>query len=259
MHTDRPTWSRKANRRRRRARRWPATAVSVVFHAGVLAALVFTREPPPQVPEPEPIQIALVEIPPDPPPPAEAPGEPAEAAPAKPTPPKPPPKRIPPRPPPPPNIKPLLVAKAEVAPAPSLTDAQLAGAASAGAGSGAGGGSGSGGGACNMLRRLQTALRKDRMVQAAVSQAQSSGGSFGKSVLVWNGDWVRNGGEEGRGLAAVRQAIIWEVGFAPEACRREAVRGLVQISLNDGPGSSRVIVGAGQWRWSDLLNVRTGR
>ena len=79
-----------------------------------------------------------------------------------------------------------------------------------------------------MIRRLQTALRKDRLVQDAVAQAHQ-----GKAIRVWNGGWVRHGEQEGAGLAAVREAIMWEVGFAPEACRKEAVHGPILISLNE--------------------------
>ena len=74
--------------------------------------------------------------------------------------------------------------------------------------------------------------------------------------MVWNGDWVRSGGEDGKGLAGVRQAIALGVAFAPEACRAEPVRGLVLISLSDSPGSPRLALGAGRWRWSDLLFAR---
>jgi hypothetical protein len=102
-----------------------------------------------------------------------------------------------------------------------------------------------------MTRRLQSALRKDRLVRAAVAQAHR-----GQAIRVWNGDWVRHGAEDGAGLAAVREAILWEVGFAPEACRREPMRGLVLIALDDGPGSARLVMGAGSWRWSDMLSVR---
>jgi hypothetical protein len=101
-----------------------------------------------------------------------------------------------------------------------------------------------------MARRVQAALRRDPLVQAAVA------GLAGKAVLVWNGDWVRSGGEDGKGLAAVREAIMWEVAFAPRACRAEPVRGLVLLSLNETPGSARLAVGSSQWRWSDLLTPR---
>ena len=74
--------------------------------------------------------------------------------------------------------------------------------------------------------------------------------------MVWNGDWVRPNAEDGKGLAAVREAIIWEIAFAPPACRAQPVHGLVMISLNEPPFSTRLVVGQGQWRWSDLLTPR---
>src|SRR4029450_4167680 len=120
---------------------------------------------------------------------------------------------------------------------------ELAGAASAG--------SGLPGGACNMARRIQAALRRDAMVRSALAEA-----GRGKAIRVWNGDWVRHPGQEGNGRAVVREAMMGEIGFAPEACRRERVRGLVLFTLADGPGSTRLVVGHGDWRWSDLLLIR---
>ena len=117
-----------------------------------------------------------------------------------------------------------------------LSDSQIAGAASAD--------SGPAGGACDMARLLQSALRKDNLVQSAVAA------SGGKAILVWNGDWVKSGGEDGKGLAAVREAIMWEIGFAPAACKSQPVHGLILLSLN---GSARLAMGQGEWRWADLL------
>jgi hypothetical protein len=68
--------------------------------------------------------------------------------------------------------------------------------------------------------------------------------------MVWNGDWVRSVGEDGKGLAAVREAMMWEIAFAPEACRTRPVHGLILLSMNN---TARLAVGAGEWRWSDLL------
>lgn len=123
-----------------------------------------------------------------------------------------------------------------------LSASDLAGAASAD--------TGGGGGQCDLARQLQGALRKDPLVQAAVASAS------GKAIMVWNGDWVRSGGEDGKGLAAVREAMIWEIAFAPEACRSRPVHGLVLLSMNTGPGAARLAVGAGEWRWADLLRSR---
>ena len=84
-------------------------------------------------------------------------------------------------------------------------------------------------------------------------------GPRARAIRVWKGDWVRQGEQEGAGLAAVREAIMWEVAFAPVACREEPVRGLVLISLNDGPSAARIVMGSDRWRWSDLLGRRRNR
>ena len=104
-----------------------------------------------------------------------------------------------------------------------------------------------------MVQRLQAALRKDPEVQAAI--ASEHGVLSGKAILLWEGDWIRSSSQEGKGLAGVRQAIIMEVGFAPAACRAETVNGRVLISLRDGPGAPRVVLGDGSWRWSELLHA----
>jgi hypothetical protein len=157
-----------------------------------------------------------------------------------------------PRPPDPPKFlqptAPLLAIPAVVvaASAPDtsdlLSEVQLAGAASAGEG-------GNGGG-CNMARLVQQALRRDPLVHAAVQDAHR----LGNAIMLWNGDWVRSGEQDGKGLSAVREAIMWEVAFAPEICRNQRVQGLVLLSLADG--STRFAIGAGDWRWSDLLGLR---
>lgn len=235
----------------------------------MLLAIFAARPEPLAPPEPEPMVVQLVPpAPPPPPPPVEAPpapektsnpgGAPATSPEPVPDPPKPkpPPKRKPTPAPPPKEMKPIPASDAPTpAPRIELTDAQIAGAITAGSGSGdgtgAGGGSGAGGGACNMPRRVQNALRKDPRIRQAVAEAHS-----GRPLVVWQGDWVRHGTQEGAGLAAVREAIMWEVAFAPEACRREAVRGVVLISLNDGPGAARVAMGDASWRWSDMLGLQ---
>jgi hypothetical protein len=125
-----------------------------------------------------------------------------------------------------------------------LSNSQIAGASAVGEGGGGGGGT------CDMARAVQQALRRDPMVRTAVEDAHRAG----KAIMVWNGDWVRNGDQDGKGLSAVREAISWEVAFAPAACRNTRMHGLVLLSLADG--GTRFAVGSGDWRWSDLLGVR---
>ncbi len=226
-----------------------STTVSVALHGALLAGIL-SYVAPEAPPEPQPVTVALISPPPVPAPTAEP------AAAAAPAPIRPPPQKaiVKERPPPPPDVKPIVARVAPVADVvDTVSDAQLAGALTAGTGSGNGGGDGTGdgSGACNMVRRMQTALRRDPMVRNAVAEARR-GGSSG-ALLVWNGDWVQSNGQEGKGLAAVRQAMVWEVAFAPAACRAQAVRGMVLITLNEGGGSGRVAFGDGSWRWSDLL------
>lgn len=231
------------------------TVASLALHVGALLVLLSPRVAPPSPPEPEPMLVQLVELPPPPPPvapkaaptPSPAPAKAEELTPPKPEPSKPPPRRnifraakLPP------TVAPLPAGKGPTAEgAGEVSEGQLVSARTAG--------SGPPGGDCDMARRLQAALRKDPQVQAAAAQAHR-----GKAIMVWNGDWVRHGDQDGAGLAAVREVMTWEIGFAPKACRTEAMRGLVLLTLNDAPGSARLVVGSGDWRWSDMLFSRGG-
>jgi hypothetical protein len=242
---------RRAPRGRRRAL---GLTASVLAHAAIFLAVASAWKNPPQAFEMQPIAVALVQEtpPPPPPPPPEPPKPSAPRAPRHVAVAKPPAAhniRVRRTVAAPPDVAPLQIAAARTAErGDELSEAQIAGASSGG--DGGIGGSGHG---CNMAGRLQGALRRDQLVQAAVATLQ------GKAVMVWNGDWVQHEGEDGRGLAAVREAIMWEVAFAPAACRAEPVHGLVLLSLNSRAGGTRLAVGSGEWRWSDLLGARSNR
>jgi hypothetical protein len=210
-----------------------AGVLAVCAHLLVLAVLFWPHtgsRPAPLKPELPPIQVSLLKSP-KPPGPPDAAAEHQEVVQPKPPPPKPRPD-------------------GEEKPVPDnsdiLNESQIAGAAGVGEGIGGGGG----GGGCDMARAVQQALRRDPLVHAAVQGADR----LGKAVMLWNGDWVRTGVQDGKGLSAVREAIVWEVAFAPEACRHQPVHGMVVLSLADG--NTRFAIGSGEWRWSDLLGMR---
>ncbi len=228
-------------------------ALSLLGHGLAILALLSSRAEPPQVFDPEPMTVAMVELPPPPPPPPKPTPAPAAPAPTPPAPAPPPPPRIVARQAktPPPSVRPLLaVAGPRSDNGAELSDGELAQAATAG--------SGAPGRPCDMARHLQNALRKDPEVQAAVARAKAEGSS-GRAFRVWNGDWIRNPDQAGAGLAVVREAMMMEVLSTPAACRAEPRHGLVLISLNEAPGSARVVVGTGDWRWADLLVPRGRR
>jgi hypothetical protein len=226
-----------------RRRRLVTGAASVAGHLVVLFILASAQPGAPRPVEPEPMVVELVQPPPPAPPAPPAPPRPSAAPVAQ----TPPPRTLARITPTHDHAVPLPASKDPPSDmVAALSDAQLAGAATVG--------SGPGGRPCDMVRRLQAALRKDPRVQAAVADATSTQ----KALFVWNGAWIRSPGQDGNGLAAVREAIMWEVAFAPEACRTEPVHGLVAMSLRDGPGSERLVVGAVDWRWSDLLGRGQG-
>lgn len=253
---------------------WAAGAISVGLHLGVPLLLLLVPVEPTPSPEPaaEPILVDLFTPPPPPPPPPAPKPAPAEAG----APPGPPTSDPPAAPPPfrlreaPPTrlVPPVPIAPSTAPPAPiamaSLSAAQLSGAARAGSGSGqagdgigAGDGNGRGsGGACDMIGRLQNALRDDDDLRVAIAQAHGRLSSSGRALLIWDGDWIQNPGQEGKGLAGLRQAIAAEVAFSPRECRTQTVRGLVLLTVADAPGAPKVVLGAGSWRWSDLTGAR---
>jgi hypothetical protein len=220
--------------RRAATRRLFGGTLSLAVHLGVGVFLLTALSSPPMPAETPPVIVQLVDLRP----PAPVPTPPT---PAKPTPVQPPAApAIARRTPAPAKTATLAASDLDASePGNALSDAQIAGAASAD--------SGPSGRPCDMARWLQSALRKDPLVQAAVASAA------GKAIMVWDGDWVRNRGEDGKGLAAVREAITWEVAFAPVACRAEPMHGLVLISMGQAGGSVRLALGQPAWRWSDLL------
>lgn len=221
-----------------RRNRLLAGGVTVAAHVIVFGALWWTHAtPPPARPEPPSIEVTLIDTPKPAPPVPPEPEKVDTGGPVVAPNPKPPTIHIQSQSP----IQATVDDMSDV-----LSDAQVAGAATIGEG-------GDSGGACDMGRLVQQALRRDPLVHNAVQNANR----LGKAIMVWDGDWVRTGMEDGKGLSAVREAILWEVGFAPESCRTRPVHGMVLLSLADG--RTRFAVGTSVWRWSDLLGVRETR
>jgi hypothetical protein len=214
-----------------------AIAVTLGVHLLAVLALVAALPQARSTFEPEAVTVGLTSLPPEPAPETAARPAPAKAraersartiARARPRPTQPTPRRPVSRTPRPDALPP---GEGPPAPTTELTDAELEGAITAESGRG-GGGSGPGGGrGCDMARLRHGAAAAERAP-------------------------ARRPGPDGKGLAGVRQAIMVEVVFAPEACRSDPVHGIVLISLNDVPGAARLALGSGSWRWSDLLFAR---
>lgn len=266
-------------RRRPRPLAWTATAAGVAAIQGLLVAwLSWPGAVAPLPATPLPVNVELTRPPPPPPAPvpdpAPAPQGPAqdqaEAAEAEepqapepaPTPPTPPAAPRPARQTPPPEVPTLAASPAPGPPdLPLVGGARLAGAlraggGGAGLGSGGGGTGGAGaGGACDMVARLEAALRDDIEVRRAVTEVLAARQAAGQAVQVWNGDWLQSPGQAGKGLAGVRQAIAVEVGFSPRECREQRVSGLVVLALDGSTTGPKLALGTAAWRWRDLLEL----
>ena len=141
-------------------------------------------------------------------------------------------------------LRPAAFGRGVLANTDAIDGAELAGATAAGSGSV---------GDCDIAARLQAVLRRDRLVQAELAHIAVSGA---RALRIWNGDWVAHPGQDGHGLAAVREAILWEVGFSPPHCRRESVHGLVLLVVPVETGEElSLALGKVDWRWSDLLGL----
>jgi hypothetical protein len=220
-----------------RRNRLLAGALTIAAHIIIFIALFWPHSkslPSYAAPPPPPILVNLLDLPKPAPP---APQEPARDQAGGPD------IAVPPLPPATSAPKETVANAATPDNSDLLSESQLAGTTTVGEGAGPAS-------ACDMGHAVQQALRRDPMVHAAVEGAHR----IGKAIILWNGDWVRSGDQDGKGLSAVREAIMWEVAFAPEACRNMRVHGLVLLSLADG--GTRIALGSDDWRWSDLLGLR---
>ncbi|HEV2083117.1 MAG TPA: hypothetical protein VGR32_11795 [Brevundimonas sp.] len=259
--------------------RWSAAlAVAAGLQTAMILGLSLRT---PDAPPPEPpvtlVELIAPQLPPPPPAPEPDPEAAAEgpAAESRVAGPEPEPARAPspaprprvmarntPRPPPDVPTRPAAPeAERSVPDLPLVGGARLAGALRAGGGGsgvGAGGGGAGGdgaGGSCDMIGRLERALGDDLELRRAVAATLGARGATGQAVLVWDGDWLQSPGQAGKGLAGIRQAVAVEVGFAPRHCRDEQVRGLAVVSLDGTANGPKVALGAGTWRWRDLLGL----
>ena len=221
-----------------------AIAFSAAVHLFLLSVLFLPQREPPKALEARLMSVTLIDLA------APVAKEVTPSAPAPPSPAKPLRlKRIARPAPATPDVEPVPTGEAETTQAGvELSEGDLAGATTAG--------SGPPGRPCDMVQRLQNALRKDADVRAALTGAHRAAAS--KAIVIWNGDWVTSPGQEGKGLAGVREAMMIEIAFAPAACRAEPMHGLVLVSLGDDPTSARLAFGSGKWRWSDMLFPRSG-
>jgi hypothetical protein len=106
---------------------------------------------------------------------------------------------------------------------------------------------------CHVGQSLEAALRRNPRVLAAVIQARRPSSTFGNAIVIWNGDWVRSRDEDGKGLAAVREAISLQIVSESPKCLAQPMRGQILIAFGQAADDASLAIGGTAWRWSDLL------
>ena len=107
--------------------------------------------------------------------------------------------------------------------------------------------------ACQLTSWLQTALQNDPQVQTALSLIPRPAKSVANAVMIWDGGWVDAPRGASVGVGAVRMALLSGIRSAPAACQTQTIRGPELMTLANGADTTVLAVGAGQWRWIDLV------
>lgn len=108
--------------------------------------------------------------------------------------------------------------------------------------------------ACALTGWLQAALQADPQVQAALPLIPRPARSVANALMLWDGGWVPAPERAMAGVAAIRTALISGIRAAPAACQTQTIRGAELMTLTSGSDTTVLAVGAGEWRWADLVS-----
>jgi hypothetical protein len=109
-------------------------------------------------------------------------------------------------------------------------------------------------GGCAVPSEVQAALQ-DATVRAALHRIPSARRSVANAVMLWDGQWIAAGALADAATAApIRQAIAAAVRRADPGCAAAPIRGPMFFVVPDEAGAMVLVMGAAQWRWSDLAD-----
>lgn len=107
--------------------------------------------------------------------------------------------------------------------------------------------------ACQLTSWLQAALEKDPQVQGALALIPRPTRSVANAVMIWDGGWVTPPHAASGGVGVLRMALLSGIKSAPAACQAQPIRGAELMTLTNGADTTVLAIGAGEWRWSDLV------
>ena len=114
---------------------------------------------------------------------------------------------------------------------------------------------------CAVATAIGAALADDEDAMSELAALPAGLRTDADAVRLWNGAWLDAAAVEpgGQSLAAqipeLRRAVTTAVLALPEQCRNVEVRGPQLIPITETGRTTMVVIGSGQWRWSNLLET----
>ena len=109
---------------------------------------------------------------------------------------------------------------------------------------------------CALTDAVQTALRADPQVHAALAGMPRAARSVAGAVMLWDGRWAapaRLGGDAV--LEPLRAAVRARVAAGSLECREARLAGPRLLYVDGEDGSTVLAFGSGDWAWADLLDT----
>ena len=107
---------------------------------------------------------------------------------------------------------------------------------------------------CDMVSGVEARMQADPAVLAALSALPLDARSVANAVMLWDGAWTL-GPSPSAALVALDQGLGRALNGAPQGCLDAQVLGPRLVTLRDSRGATLLVIGSGEWRWSQLSAV----
>jgi len=104
---------------------------------------------------------------------------------------------------------------------------------------------------CDMVGGVEARMQADPAVLKALSALPPDARSVANAVMLWDGAWTL-GPSPSAALLALDQGLGRALNGAPPGCLDAQVLGPRLVTLRDARGATLLVIGSGEWRWSQL-------
>lgn len=104
---------------------------------------------------------------------------------------------------------------------------------------------------CDMVSGVEARMQADPAVLEALGALPPNARSVANAVMLWDGAWTL-GPSPSAALVALDQGLERALTGAPPGCLDAQVLGPRLVTLRDSRGATLLVIGSGEWRWSQL-------